>query len=67
MFVDSQGTPLKIGDKVVVAKSELKYTSLKKQSGWVIVSFLEQETVTEVIVRQAGEEVDFPLIAVTRE
>jgi hypothetical protein len=67
VFVDSQGTPLKIGDKVVVAKSELKYTSLKKQSGWIVIGFLEQETVTEVIVRQGREEIDFPLITVTRE
>jgi hypothetical protein len=67
LFVDSQGTPLKIGDKVSVTTSELSYTSLKRTNGWTVIGFIEHLEATEVIVRQAREEVDFPLTAVTKE
>lgn len=68
MCEDRFGTVLESGDEIIVDKYYATFSKCKEESGWVVLEFIEHETITEVIaVHTHGEIASFPLCSTTKK
>mgnify|MGYP001439512628 CR=1 FL=1 len=68
MYEDRFGTILESGDEITIDKYYATFSKCKEETGWIVLEFLEHETITEVVAMHThGEIASFPLSSTAKK